>query len=141
MNAKILIILFIVGFAFFVLGGGVGIIYQKQHTDQIVNQLPEFIDNLQSKVISSVLVSGTVVRVSEKNIILNNNGNEIEIPLSQDAKIISLINSYNEKDQNLKTEKSDISLKNIKVGDKLNVKVRILSDGKLEGYMVTVVFP
>jgi len=91
----------------------------------------ETVDSLSSQLVSSILVAGEVKNISDKSVVLisASGAENLEISLEENANII------------LFQENKAISgtLSDIKVGDYLNVNLKVLSNGDIQGTTVKVI--
>ena len=137
-TSAITIGIIILGIAIFLAGGIVGIIYQKQNsgtiTGQQTNNTATAKSELRSKVVSSISLYGKVKSISGRTIIIVNNGDSLPVLISQDA----TINMLSLSDGKTVQEKS--SFEKIKVGDNLNISVKVLENNSFSGVIVTI-FP
>lgn len=130
MDKKQKILLIIAGIFVFVLGGGMGVYYQKQNV-QIVSSsdLPK---TLASKTIS-VHAGGTVTKIDKMNITLSSGKDQLIVPVNKNAKV-SVFTSAQGSYQPDK-------FSDVKVGDILNIDLQLSSDGKLQGQSVYIFRP
>ena len=139
MNKITLISLLIIGGLFiFVLGGGAGVLYQTQKdTPQLEKgKIAEsVVKTLLSKAVPSIDAQGQVDNIDGRNITLTNNGDSITVKILDNAQIYSFM-TKNTTDKN--TGRSQIKLEDIKKDDTLNIALRVLSDGQIEGQVVIV---
>ena len=151
MNKKILLI--ICGVIIFAAGAGAGIIFQWEQTlkqQAYVSQFLAYQKSVQQdskmatllKVVSSKVVplraSGTVTKIDGMNITLNSSGDNLIIPISSTAKFISFIGLTNTVGGN---NHQTVELKDIKVGDHLDINLNLSSENKMEGQAVYISSP
>jgi len=151
MTNKILIIgisAIIGGIVFLGAGYLVGVGLERAETGPQIEKLNKAADILKVlsslKVIPSVIAFGEVTKISNRTVTLTYGTENLAIRIKEDAKI----SSYNMPAPNDKGEQiiSDIpgqknaEFKDIKIGDKLNVSLKILPDGEIEGLSV-IIFP
>ena len=125
MNRNFLILLIIAVLFAFVLGGGLGILYQTQKSaSQIVSPS---IKGLSSKVIiSSIVARGEVVKIEGKNITLKNEGETLTVNISDNSKIYSSGKIVGP------------GIGGIKVGDNLQITLKLLPNSQLEGQLILI---
>jgi hypothetical protein len=144
MDKKILIILIVAGVVIFVVGGGIGVAYQKQTSGTIQNntadvKLVNLAKIIKSTPISSIMAFGAVTKISGKTITLLYKKENINIKIRDGAKIFKLVQAKDANGKMTSTQKPAV-FGDIKVGDNLNVGVKIASSNTLEGSSV-VIFP
>lgn len=142
MNILIKVIcLIICGAVLLEIGCLAGVNFQEQKTASRIAEL-EKMENMvkilaSSKVIPSIVAYGQVASISGKVVILAYGTESLAIPIREDAKIYSFVTSTNQQGP---PEQKKAELKDIKIGDSLNVSLRILPDGGIEGVSV-IIFP
>jgi len=140
-SRSLIIILTVSGLVIFILGGIAGIIYQNQKAAGTTglagtqtNTPAKLVDNLKSKVISSIVLFGKVEKISGRTLNISNNGDAINVAISNDARF-SLVDS-SPKAAGPKTA----GFENIKVGDTVNMSAKILDSNSFLGLSV-VIYP
>jgi hypothetical protein len=128
---KDIIILIVVALLFSAIGVGLGIIYQKQ-TDASQSAA---ITVLRSKVVPSVVAYGSVAKIEGNKIVLNNEGESAIFDIKKDASVSLLV--WEEGGTGTYTYKK-AELSDIKVGDILNIVIKILPEGQLQGESVFI---
>lgn len=118
-----------------------GVNFQEQKTASRIAEL-EKMENMvkilaSSKVIPSIVAYGQVASISDKVVTLAYGTESLAIPIREDAKIYSFVTSASQQGP---PEQKKAELKDIKIGDNLNVSLRILPDGGIEGVSV-IIFP
>ena len=154
MNAKSLIVSLFLGGLIFLLGGGLGILYQTQQNvaaPQGQGQLmPSVVKNLSSKVIPSIAAYGEITKIDGRNLTLSYQGDSLVIAIKDDAKIYSFIaNSAPNPTPSVKpattpastASSREITFKDLKIGDNVSANVKVLSNGQLEGFSAIVLPP
>jgi preprotein translocase subunit YajC len=135
MNKILIILLTIILIVLvFVLGGLWGIYYQKQQDADQINRISSIVKNLSAGSVSAV-VYGDVEKIEENQITISANGSNVKININNDTEFFPVLK--NEKEM-LSTNFQGISLKDIKSGDKVNIIVKILPDGQLQGQLLRV---
>jgi hypothetical protein len=142
MDRKNLVVLIIVAFVFFGLGGGLGVLYQNQMGVVPANEAPKIqaVQTLSSKVIPSITAFGEVSSVEGKDITLTFGGDSLKIKVRDDAQIYLPATSTT--DQNGKpvtSAQKTAEFSDIKVGDNVSVNLKLLPDGQIEGQMVIII--
>jgi len=135
MNKKQLVFLIVIGVLLFVLGGVLGVAYDTNKTPQQTKV--KTVNSLSSKVVSSIVAYGQVVSIEGKNITLNNLGDNLVISIADNAKIYSLTIPSGAK----APVQSIGEFGDIKQGDSVNVNLKLLTDGQLEGSSVVILPP
>lgn len=146
--SKVLISLLIMGAVFiFILGGGSGVLYQKQKDPTQKEILPSEKDQktesaikaLSSKVVPSIVSYGEVANIEGRNITLNYGGDSLIVRVKDDAQIFSFAQTAPLKKGDIAaTTRQKVEFEKIKKGDNLNIIIKLLPDGQLEGQMVTI---
>lgn len=115
----------------FVAGLIIGIIYQVQKTSPQIEQTKNVVRGISSNVINAVIVYGLVSDVgSGRKLTLSYDGDNLDVVLQNSAKIYLYEGS----------EKREIQLQDVKVGDKANITAEISKDGEVSGNTM-VIFP
>jgi len=126
---KTISIVLISGLLFSVLGAGVGFLYK---TLQISPQLT-VIKTLSSKTVPSMVAYGQVSKIEGRDITLSYSGDNINISMEENSPVYSFVNDSAKRDNQKKME-----LKDIKIGDNLNIAIRLLPDGRIQGQSVFI---
>lgn len=139
-NSSILIGIIFSGIVLLILGGFAGVMYQSQKTGTVnsltggSNQVKALVDSLKSKAVSSIAIYGKVQSISGKTVKVSSNADTVSVLIADNAEF-SLID-YSTKDAVRKTA----TFSNIKVGDNINISVKILDNYTLSGVSVAI-FP
>jgi hypothetical protein len=133
MNKSNLIILVIIGIVFFIVGGGLGIFYQTQKDASQINGAKS-IKALSSKVIPSIVAYGKVTDINGRDITIFYNGESLTIPVSQDAQV----SSFSQANGQTGSTQQKTSFDQIKKGNYINISIKVLPDGNIEGNMVII---
>lgn len=132
MDNKALTTLIVVAVLFLIVGGGVGMAYQTQKDSVKIKQVnimePAF-KGLSSKVIPSIVAYGQVTNIEGRNITLSYSGESLTVKIKDNANIYSFATAPGTKTAS--QEKANFS--DIKKGDNLNISLKLLADGSLEG--------
>jgi preprotein translocase subunit YajC len=127
-NKKQLAIIITAGIIIFLIGGILGIfIYRLQNKNIVENK--KAVSSLSSKVVSSVVVYGQVKSINGKSITLSNLGDDLTIIIADNAQVFSFATA---------TVQQKVNFEDIKVGDSVNISVKLLSTGQLEGLSVII---
>jgi hypothetical protein len=92
-----------------------GVLYQKKNSE--ILQLKNLLGSLNSDVVPSIVSYGKVTEINGRNITISFNDNLIVIYVREDTPIYKMNDGQKE-----------INFDEIKVGDELNVKIRINPD-------------
>jgi hypothetical protein len=128
--------LVIVGLVVFVIGVASGIFYQtKKDSPQQANTvaMQTSIKSVTSKVVPSILAYGQVTDIDGRNLTLSYGGDNVIIAINDNATITSLI-----KDSKSASGQQKIDFSQIKNGDTLNVSVKLLPTGQLQGKSIII---
>ena len=139
MENKVLITITLIigGLALLIVGCFIGILFQTQKTAPQLKQA----EAISSKVISTIIAVGEVTNISERNVTLVSEKEKLTIFVRENARIISFVYpEVEEGEEGILTGpvRERIEFKDIKVGDNLNVDLKILPDGGLETISVIV---
>jgi hypothetical protein len=136
MDRTSLVTLIIVAVIIFVIGGGLGIAYQAQKgvTGGAANA-QAVVKTLSSKVVPSIIAYGTVSDIQGKTITLAYGTDSIKVPVTDGAQVFTFTQSTDPKVAPTQT-KTDFS--KIKKGDSLNVSLKLLPTGELQGVSVII---
>lgn len=139
----------------FIIGGWLGIFYQTQLSSlQAVQptsyQQPQIQNQLIARVLSSKVVplyaTGSVTKIDGANITISSAGDSLVVPISNTASVY-ISKPTTGKDINGATiitqqpNYQPAQLKDIKVGDRLSVGLKLSSDNELEGQAVYISVP
>jgi hypothetical protein len=135
MNKISLTVLFIIGgLVFLVAGAGLGILYQTQQTAPQLEKINTAVKFLSSKTVPSIVAYGQVANIDGRNLTLAFNGDNITIAINEDATVNSFVKN---EAGTMAQKKSDFS--QIKKGDTLNITIKVLPDGQIQGVSVIVI--
>lgn len=93
------------------------------------------VKDLSSKVIPSIVAYGKVTKISGKNITLAFGGDSVVIPVGEKSTVYSLAVPAGQAGS---PTQQKVEFSQIKVGDNLNISLKLSSDGKLEGQSVII---
>ena len=139
MSKKHLVFVAVAWIIIFAIGLGAGFVLRSQTKTEIIKD--QTINNLASKVISSVAVYGQIAKVQGRDLMLNNLGDNLTITLADNAQIYAFkIESVNKDQKSTSTTpvQQKASLADIKIGDKVNAVIKILDNGQLQGSSLVI---
>jgi hypothetical protein len=142
MEKKNLIILIILGFIIFILGGGLGILYQQQKEVLPSKDIlkVQAVQTLSSKVIPSIAAFGTVTNISGRNLTLVSGNDSLTVKISDGAQIFLPATTTTDKNGKVVTSPQQaVSFSEIKNGNNVSVNLKLLPDGQIEGQMVSII--
>ncbi len=132
-----LLLILIMGILLVVGGFMAGLFLQKQRLAPRLGKASDLINLTQSPVISSITASGKVTGISGRTIILQEGEETLDIPISKEARIVSLTFSETEAGVML-PERKEIELTDIKEGEDANITLDISESAELKGVSVIV---
>ena len=139
MNNKINSTVLISGLVCLVLGVGIGLLYKtlqtshQQLSPQQIEKTTATIKDLSSKIILSSVAYGQVSKIEGRDITLSYNGDSIKINITENIPIYSFTN-----DSAGKSVQKKVDLKVIKIGDTLNITIKVLPDGQIQSQSVLI---
>jgi hypothetical protein len=114
------------------IGAGLGIIYGIKKSPEQIKLKTE--NSLSSRVVSSIVAYGKVLLIKDRNIIVNNFGDNLTIPVPADAKVyLFTIPTKSKTPIQKEAEFSDI-----KQMDSVNVNLKLLPNGQFEASSVII---
>jgi len=119
-----IVLLIILGLVIFACGVGLGIVYQNRK-----------ISDLFSKNIITTTVSGNIVDINGRNITLGFEENSLTIKIKDDAEIVSNI-FVKDKNGIIASEATALKFEDLKKRDNIQVNIKILPNGTLEGQSI-----
>lgn len=119
----------VVGAVLLAVGFGAGIYYNMPQ----LQKAEALIKNLSSKTIISSVAYGQVVKVEGKDITLSYSGDTIKISMEANSPVYSFSN-----DSTGKQIQKKVDLKEVKTGDSLNITMKLLPDGQIQGQSVLI---
>ena len=132
MEKKQLIILIASAVVALIIGILLGILYVKLIS--VDGSRAKVVNSLSSKLITSVTSYGQISAIDGRSITINYSGESLVVPIVEKAKVLSL-----EMGKTGPTQK-EVEFSAIKVGDNVNIFLKVLDDGKMQGTSV-VIFP
>jgi hypothetical protein len=131
MSNKTLIIIAVSIVVGFILLGGCfigGVLYQKEKDKfQKVTDLFEYLGSL--KIISSFVITGEVTKISGRTVTLSSGTENLSITINEDMQVFSFNSGI----------QTGSAFESIKIGDKLIVSGKVLSDGQFEILSVVII--
>ncbi len=128
MNKIGIITLIIVGVALFLLGGGLGVYFQMRNDASQISAVKA----LSSGVVSSIVAYGELTKIDGNNLTLTYEGKSITVNILDSAKVYYFLTTSSEE------ATKEIGIKDLKVGDKLHVSIKVSFNGQIEGTTVAV---
>jgi hypothetical protein len=129
-----IILLVIIGIVLVILGGAFGILYQsKQEVIKNEKIVSTIIKDLTSKTITSITAYGQVMSLDNNVITLSYGGDSIKVEINENSPVYALVN-----DSTGNPTQSKVDIKEIKKGDNINIALKLLSDGKLQGTSIFI---
>jgi len=134
MKKSVLIILFLVSWVLFAsLGTGFGIFYQQQKDLIGEKDIQSTLKALSSKNIASVIAYGQVTKIDSRDITISYLGDSMKIFIEDGCKVYLIGNSAGGP-----SEKKEISFEEIKIGNHLNITIKIMPDGQIIGQSILI---
>lgn len=125
------------GLLLLIFGVGLGVLFQdKQESSSPSNKITEAVKALSSKTVPSIVAYGQVTKIDGRDITLSYNGDNITITIDANGQVYSFVN-----DSTGKPVQKKVEFKEVKVGDNLNITLKLLSDGQLQGQSVFILLP
>ena len=136
----IIIVLIIVGLglvtAAYFTGVSSGILKNRPE----IQKAEKVVKMLSSKTITLIDSFGKVTKISDRTITLTQNGESLDINIEKDAPVYLYLASASAEIMAATTPKQSMSeFKNIKVGDNLNITMKVSPDGQIGGISVTII--
>jgi len=125
MDKSKLITTIVAAVLFFVLGGGIVVLYQAPK----IEKLEAALSQLSSKTVPSITAYGQVTKIDGKNVSIAYSGSSMTVKITDNAQIYS--------SDNVAASQQKVAFSNIKVGDNIIIGLKLYSDGKIEGTSVT----
>ncbi len=132
---KNIVFMVIAALVVFILGGGVGMLFSSQGgANQITPAQEGVLKILASKVIPSIVAYGEVTNISGKNVTVSYAGDSATVTVADNAQVYSFLQQAGSAAPN--QQKTDFAA--IKKGDTLNIALKLLADGTLQGQSVII---
>lgn len=128
----------IFGLVCLILGGVTGFLYKTlqvlpQQLSPQMEKATATIKDLSSKIIVSSVAYGQVSKIESRNITLWQNGDSLKINIPESIPIYSFVNNSEGKSVQIK-----VDFKAVKVGDTLNIVIKVLPDGQIKSQSVLI---
>ena len=123
------------GIVLLAIGCSAGIIIQTQKTASQLDKATRVIESVHSKVIPSIIAVGEVTNISERTITLTREEDSLEIPIKENAEITALVFSSDGEGSPVQEE---IEFSDIKVGNNVNISLKVLPEEGFQGISVIV---
>ena len=133
-----LIVSLILVILIFLSGLGIGMSYQSKKVapSQTQNQISsKSIELLTSHVISPMIARGKVIKIDDKDVTLNYQKDNRIIKISDTARVSLLVLSATQKKSYVNKQ---VTFEDIKMNDNVEVSVRVLPDGQIEGFNIVI---
>jgi len=127
----VLIVILIV--AAFLLGGALGMYYQKGPGVGLSSN-SDLVKTLSSKVVPSMIAYGAVSKIDGRTLTLTYGTDSIVVPVAEGAQVFSFTQTTT---GSTPTQK-EANFSDIKVGNSINVSLKLLSNGNLQGTSVII---
>ena len=139
-DSNTLAIIAVVGAVVLLAGGGLaGFIFAKSKTAPAIQKLQNLTSVLNSlsssRIIVSTIAYGKVKSISGGTIVLNRDSEDLSVVMIEGAQVYLLSSSGSDLSQ-----QKTATLSDIKVGDDVNISLKVLPDGQLQG-LSAVIFP
>lgn len=134
MKKSVLIILFFLLLALFLASGiGFGIFYQQQKDLIGENNSKNTLKALSSKSIASIIAYGQLTKIDGRDVTISYLGDSMNIFIEDGCKIYLIGESAGGQ-----SEKKEISFEEIKIGNHLNITIKIMPDGQIIGQSILI---
>lgn len=140
METKNLTIIIIVAVVAIVVGGVLGMSMQSAKDASSVSmasKLQPAVKTLSSKVVPSIVAYGQVSDMQGRNITLNYGGDSITVPIAENSNVYSFVAPVAGSKTTTPTQQK-VQFAEIKKGDSLNVSLKLLPDGTIQGQNVII---
>lgn len=135
-------IILILAVIFLAVGFGAGVFYQQKKDEIKLGAIVSWQNLLNSKVTSAskIYATGEVTKISGRMLTLTSNGESLDVPVSNNAKIVEYILSGSQQNSNSTVPaQREINISSITIGNRANIELQIGSDGQFSGVVVTVI--
>ncbi len=130
-----IILAIIGGIILLAIGCSAGIIIQTQKTASQFDKAARVIESVHSKVIPSIIAVGEVTDISGRTVTLTREEDSLAVFIKEDAEITVLVFYSNGEGSPVQEE---IEFSDIKVGNNVNISLRVLPEEGLQGISVVV---
>ena len=115
------------GLVILVLGFGAGFFYKTFQVSPQLEKSMALIKTLSSKTVLSTVAYGQVSEITGNDITLSYNGDNIKISMTESSPVYSFVN-----DSSGNPVQKKVDFKQIKIGDSLNITIKLLPDGQIQ---------
>jgi len=135
MNSAKIILSVVVLLVVFLLGGGLGVMYQPQRVNvpQQISATSPIVQELSSKLFPSIIAYGKITAISGNSLTLTYSGSSATINVKSGAPVYSFAT-----DKTGKSSQQKVDFSQIKKDDNVNVNSVLLTDGTLQGQSVII---
>ena len=139
MARKNLVILIIIGLVVFVVGGGVGVMYQKSKTASVLPEENPVYKILSSKLIPTITAFGKISSINGNDIVLSSGDETLNIEMKDSAPVY-IFDSSVDLGNGLSTPSQKIvNVDVLKEGQDISVNLKINKDGQISGVAIVLI--
>ena len=124
----------------FLIGGGIGILYQSNQSNISGSQAQKnavVVKDLSSNLVPSVVAYGQVADIQGKELTLSFSGDTLKVLIRDDAQI-STIGGLAPSAKTTTSNQAGLNFSDIKTGDSVSVNMKLSADGVWEGVAVFI---
>ena len=138
-NNKLAILLAVVALSAFLIGGGLGVLYEIRLNPEVkkVADLAPTVDVLSSKVMQTVVTVGSVKSVSSDHIVLASNGDTTTIAITPATKFYG----YAGQQSAGAPVANAVTINDLKAGQYVSATLKILPGGTLQCDAIYIIIP
>jgi len=133
MTRRNLVISIIIGLVIFVVGGGVGIMYQKSKTASISPEENPVYKILNSKLIPVITAYGKIVSINGSDMVLGSGEEMLNIKMEDNAPIYFFDSSVDLGNGLSTPSQKIIGIDKLKEGQEISINLEIDKNGKING--------
>ncbi len=136
MEPKNVVISIVLGLLILAVGFGGGVLYEsigQPPAQNVVQEAPEGVKVLNSKITPSITAYGVITDINGKNITIDNQGDTMTITVVDGAKIYAFSSTSG--------QSKEITLQDLKKGDNLSVNVKVSQNGQVQAHSIIVLPP
>lgn len=123
----------LIGVVLFIVGVALGIFYQMQIGFKSAIEV-KTVNALASKVIPSIVAYGKVTAIEGQNVTLSFGGDTLMVPITADAQVFAFTNTT----ATSAPVQQKTTFDKLKVGDNINISVKVLEGGKMQGESIFI---
>jgi len=123
----------LVGVVLFIVGAALGIFYQVQIGSKSATEV-KTVNALASKVIPSIVAYGKVTAIDGQNVTVSFDGDTLMVPIVDNAQVFAFTNTT----ATSAPVQQKSSFDKLKVGDNINISVKVLEGGKMQGESIFI---